>query len=121
MGHVPSKEKSRLEAFNLLHPDNKGTLTLPSLLTLQHVKGITHPITGSPLLLYRFDESKEGNINFKEFKKLIESITEAEKRISKIKRKRKKKKVAENSKGLFVTSVDCNTGNITIYRLLTIS
>lgn len=50
MGAGDSKIK---EIFNKFDKDHSGTLTLDDLLTIQNLPGLEHPVTHSPILLYK--------------------------------------------------------------------
>ena len=50
MGVGDSKIK---EVFNKFDKDHSGMLTLDNLLTIQNIPGLEHPVTHSPILLYR--------------------------------------------------------------------
>lgn len=50
MGVGDSKIK---DVFNKFDKDHSGMLTLDNLLTIQNIPGLEHPVTHSPILLYK--------------------------------------------------------------------
>eukprot|EP00727_Mastigamoeba_balamuthi_P005729 m51a1_g1776 putative protein kinase domain containing protein (2257) ;mRNA; f:327631-336212 len=63
-----------------------GVLKLDNLLSFQGLPGVDHPVTHSPMLLFRFDSSQRGSINLEEFQQLLKYLNQAER--SYIKKKR---------------------------------
>jgi len=74
------------ELFNKLDKNHEGQLKLSDVLTLVAPPGFNHAIHNSPLLLYRFDEQHEGNLDYQEFVKLLTHLRHTEKRLKKRKR-----------------------------------
>lgn len=69
------------KAFETLDTDHNGQLNLRDILTIQDVGGVEHLVHNGPLLLYRFDKSGEGSINYSEFTKLLTYVKSKEKEL----------------------------------------
>lgn len=95
--------------FTILDRDNTGVLTLDNILYVQKLPdmGLNNWYTShSPLLLFRFDASQEGSINYQEFQNLLKHLQEAEKKAEDIKKSRELLDEIRNRNESAWTSVD---------------
>jgi len=69
------------KAFEKLDTDHNGQLNLADILTIQDVGGVEHLVHNGPLLLFRFDKTGDGAINYSEFSKLLGYVKSKEKEL----------------------------------------
>lgn len=90
---------SKKELFQILDRDNSGVLTLDQILHVQKIPSCDNwSSTHSPLLLFRFDTSQEGSINFEEFRRLVHHLHLADKKAKERKKKETSKKISKSPK-----------------------
>lgn len=77
-----NQNTSAKKVFEQLDGEKTGCLTLDKLLRIRKLPdcGLDF-VPHTPFLLYRFDESHEGNIDYKEFTKLLRHLQDAEKKM----------------------------------------
>lgn len=76
MGNTSSQQVREL--FEKIDSGHSGVLKLDDLLTVQSLPGVNHPVTHSPMLLFRFDQARAGSINYEQFQALIQYVRAAQ-------------------------------------------
>jgi len=112
MGNEQAKVR---EVFDRIDKDDGG-ITLNEILSsdpssIRKTLGIER----SPLLLFRFDESMDGSMSFKEFSSLFQSIKLARKKVKKLK-KQGKLQESENNPQIWTAVSRENASEFTLDR-----
>eukprot|EP01105_Mastigella_eilhardi_P000482 TRINITY_DN1057_c0_g2_i2.p1 TRINITY_DN1057_c0_g2~~TRINITY_DN1057_c0_g2_i2.p1 ORF type:complete len:761 (+),score=219.60 TRINITY_DN1057_c0_g2_i2:167-2449(+) len=69
MGNAKTKEAK--DIFDKLDRDKRGVINLSDIASIRALPGLASHVSNTPLLLYQFDEAKQGRITKKEFISLV--------------------------------------------------